>query len=300
MTMQDVANGLSKYKSFAMHFTKNESFADDVLQEVFLKINRKYEREKGLDFLTYKGKINDSYMFLVVRSCYHDILRKEKRYTSAALVPRAVEPIEPNILDSYLKGLTWYEKELTKVYYEEEHSIRSLAKATNIGSSNIYLTLKKTKRIMKERINQDIKKEIAKHIKKPKTKITKRKPSKGLGDDIEMVLQSKPLKKVTEVIKKAIWKDNEDCGCEERKKLLNELFPRKHIKCMTEQQYKLWEEAKDKFEMNMVKDNELKIIAKLHSELFQHKYFEPCRCDPKTWILWIKQIDEIYNTYENG
>jgi len=36
-------------------------------------------------------------------------------------------------------------------------------------------------------------------------------------------LESKPIKPLTKVIKKAIFKDNDDCGCEERKQKANQL-----------------------------------------------------------------------------
>ena len=44
--------------------------------------------------------------------------------------------------------------------------------------------------------------------------------SQGLGDDVEKVLESTGIAKLA----KAILGD--DCGCEERKKKLNNMFPR--------------------------------------------------------------------------
>jgi len=36
-----------------------------------------------------------------------------------------------------------------------------------------------------------------------------------------------------------------------------------------------------------------KIIAKLHSTLFDHDYVEPCSCDKEIWGIWIKDINKI-------
>jgi hypothetical protein len=61
----------------------------------------------------------------------------------------------------------------------------------------------------------------------------------GLGDAVESVLNSKAIKPITDTVKKMIWKDGEDCGCDERKEKLNKisLFRFSKVKCLTEQEY---------------------------------------------------------------
>ncbi|MDB2613381.1 hypothetical protein N9Y89_01220 [bacterium] len=46
---------------------------------------------------------------------------------------------------------------------------------------------------------------------------------KGLGDTIENITRVTGIKKVTEVITKAVGK--KDCGCNKRKDKLNKAFP---------------------------------------------------------------------------
>ena len=59
-----------------------------------------------------------------------------------------------------------------------------------------------------------------------------RKPkAQGLGDTVEQVLES------TGIAKAVKWLAGEDCGCEERKKKLNELFPYRKANCMTEEEF---------------------------------------------------------------
>ena len=48
-------------------------------------------------------------------------------------------------------------------------------------------------------------------------------PSRGLGDTIENIAKVTGIKKVTEVITKAVGK--KDCGCNKRKDKLNKAFP---------------------------------------------------------------------------
>lgn len=47
--------------------------------------------------------------------------------------------------------------------------------------------------------------------------------SKGLGDTIEKITTFTGIKKLVEVVTEAVG--IEDCGCEERRKALNEAFP---------------------------------------------------------------------------
>ena len=61
--------------------------------------------------------------------------------------------------------------------------------------------------------------------------------SKGLGDDIHKVLNSKAIKPVTEAIKSLIWSKDEDCGCDKRKEVLNKIFPRKSPECLKHNEY---------------------------------------------------------------
>lgn len=39
---------------------------------------------------------------------------------------------------------------------------------------------------------------------------------------------------------------------------------------------------------------EQELIARLHSKYYKHSYYLPCTCTPKTYIAWIKQLNDIY------
>lgn len=48
--------------------------------------------------------------------------------------------------------------------------------------------------------------------------------SRGLGDTIERITKATGIKKVVDTVANAL---GEDCGCNERKELLNQMFPYK-------------------------------------------------------------------------
>lgn len=47
--------------------------------------------------------------------------------------------------------------------------------------------------------------------------------SRGLGDTIDKITTATGIKKVVHAVTKAVGK--EDCGCEERKEIMNKAFP---------------------------------------------------------------------------
>jgi len=53
------------------------------------------------------------------------------------------------------------------------------------------------------------------------------KRSEGLGDTIDKITTATGVKTLVKAVNKAVTGD-EDCGCEERRKALNEMFPYKN------------------------------------------------------------------------
>jgi len=125
---------------------------------------------------------------------------------------------------------------------------------------------------------------------------SKANASGGLGDVVEDVLHSKPLEKVTNFVKGLIWKEGEDCGCDERKEKLNKAFP--HLiqpKCMTEEMYKAFSLIRGK---RQLRSDERVEVAVQHAHLFNHKYSLPCKCSPKRYIDWIADIEKVWQSYQ--
>jgi len=38
-----------------------------------------------------------------------------------------------------------------------------------------------------------------------------------------------------------------------------------------------------------------RLLCTLHARYLNHPYYEPCSCKPKILVMWIKDIDNIYN-----
>ena len=68
--------------------------------------------------------------------------------------------------------------------------------------------------------------------KSPRKKATPK--SKGLGDTIEKFTKKTGIKKVVEKVSKVT---GIDCGCDERKSLLNKMFPYRNTECLTDDEF---------------------------------------------------------------
>jgi len=124
---------------------------------------------------------------------------------------------------------------------------------------------------------------------------TRASKSKGVGDTIEKVLTSTGVKKLVE-----IFVDGKDCGCQERKEKLNELFPyRFKARCFTEDEYNTYKEYREVRTLKMSYE-QLFYICKLYASVFSRQVWIPeCpECNKKTIIGMIDKLDKVFESYE--
>ena len=113
--------------------------------------------------------------------------------------------------------------------------------------------------------------------------------SEGLGDTVEKVLEA------TGVAKVAKWLLGEDCGCDERKAKLNELFPYKKPLCLEESEYNWLQEWFNK-NTDRVTPIEQVELFKIHSRVFQVRN-ELTSC-PSCVLSRINDLRKVYNQYK--
>ena len=131
---------------------------------------------------------------------------------------------------------------------------------------------------------------MAKRKRRTKAEILAAK-SEGLGDTVEKILES------TGVAKVAKWILGEDCGCDERKAKLNELFPYKKPLCLDELEYE-WLTAFFSKNTNTVLPSEQRVILTIYNRIFQ-KRNEPTSCS-SCLRGWVEDLKKIYLNYANS
>lgn len=145
-------------------------FAEDIVQESYLKISK-----------MGNNKINDIYMYYTIRSVFIDFIRQknkikkiqiEKFYKNDGfkqILDKDLDKFTSNNstdkeqafwklcskMDKELENWHFYEQGIYKIYRDTDLSIRGMAKDTKISFVNIFHTLKKTKKIMKDKFGED-------------------------------------------------------------------------------------------------------------------------------------------------
>lgn len=64
-------------------------------------------------------------------------------------------------------------------------------------------------------------------------------------------------------------------------------------KTLNESDYQYWTKFKTNT-TNRINNAELKRISKMHSFYFDHKYNEPCTCNPKAIQAYINDLNKLY------
>ena len=118
-----------------------------------------------------------------------------------------------------------------------------------------------------------------------------RKPSQGIGDSIEKTTEATGIKAAVKFLA------GEDCGCDQRKEKLNNLFPYRQPLCMTEEEYN-WMTAFREAESTTITHEESETIAKMYHRIFQLKRIHrPCTCNPREWQRMINELNSVWETY---
>jgi len=116
--------------------------------------------------------------------------------------------------------------------------------------------------------------------------------SKGLGDSIEKVTKATGIKQATDWIFDKLGKD---CGCSNRKRKLNKMFPYKKVECLNEDEY-VYLKGFFNQQKNVVNANEQKGLLTIHNRVFNtNKQSSSCGSCVKGLVDTMRRL---YNEYE--
>lgn len=68
---------------------------------------------------------------------------------------------------------------------------------------------------------------------------------------------------------------------------------------MVEEDKILWKAFLERERQHEIDRQEIELIARLHSELYRHKYEEPCTCNGSIYRKWISEINKIYEAQKS-
>ena len=119
---------------------------------------------------------------------------------------------------------------------------------------------------------------------------TRRTQAKGLGDTLAQITQATGIDKLVKFIA------GEDCGCDERQAKLNELFPYRTPKCLTEDEYTYLNESQV-LTKHTLKPSEQDAILKVYNRIFGISR-EPTSC-ATCWLEIIQKMQKVFNEYKD-
>ena len=151
----NLLNQISKndkyFRKMALKITKNKFDADELVQEMYLKLHR-YNQDK-LKEMVSKGVIK----FVCVRilqQLFIDLCRTKKitNDLDENLCNESEFQFDERIekIQMHLKNLNWYDRKLFEIYIYEEHTMRSLSNATKIPLTEIWKSINRSKKILKK------------------------------------------------------------------------------------------------------------------------------------------------------
>jgi len=153
------------------------SYSEDVVQEMYLKVHKYADEKKTI----VNGKVNSRYIYLVLYSISIEFVRQKDKIYKIQIEEFYKDKDFAEIIDEDLKKLTskdeldreeaysrlcnkmdnelenwhFYDVGIFKIYRDTNLSIRGMAKDTKISFVNIFHTLKKGKKIMREKFGED-------------------------------------------------------------------------------------------------------------------------------------------------
>lgn len=118
-------------------------------------------------------------------------------------------------------------------------------------------------------------------------------PSKGLGDTVEKVFKATGVDKVAKFIL------GDDCGCTERKEVLNKMFPYQAPNCLVETEYKYLTKYFKKYpdSTGTLRAADVRELYSIYNRVFNQKKV-PSNC-PSCVRKVISNIKSVIKTYED-
>ena len=177
-----IADNRNRFVAVASKYTEDQNVIDEVVQEqmlYFMQMNKEtlidiYDKD-GLEGIVKYGAVAIHRAVTSPRSNYYYKYRKyytkiDGSYTNFNTVRTNKDITQiPDVVDESiykklaiekiekaLENMYWYDSKVFTVYYNESHTLDSLAKKTGISRNSLFTTLKKVRTKLKEILDDEI------------------------------------------------------------------------------------------------------------------------------------------------
>ena len=136
-------------------FGCNPQTAEDIVQEMYLKIGKLVAQGKDI---TFGNDVNHFYIFRTLTTIFLDYKRRERKEGGFDFDNYDIEDEQEveykkkyEIILEELDNMYWYDKKVYEII-ESGESISELSRKTNISYYSLYNTYKKVKKYLKDKI----------------------------------------------------------------------------------------------------------------------------------------------------
>ena len=171
-----IADNRNRFVAVASRYTDDKNVIDEVVQEqmlYFMQMNKQtltdiYDK----DGLVKYGAVAIHRAITSSRSTYYYKYRKYYTKIDGSFnnifnskdISQIPDVIDESIykklaiekIERELKKMYWYDKKVFEVYYNEGHTLDSLAKKTGISRNSLFSTIKKVRTKLKEILDSEI------------------------------------------------------------------------------------------------------------------------------------------------
>tara|TARA_R100001440_G_scaffold18463_3_gene31235 strand:- start:1052 stop:1555 length:504 start_codon:yes stop_codon:yes gene_type:complete len=165
-TLEKVFSKNKDWVRICMSFGCNKTTAEDLTQEMYLKLATLLRNNNSLDIYYDESQINYFYIYKILRSLFLDLCRKEAKITKVNIdyLEKFIQEEEVTNdkdilgkmqqLDNLLDKVYWYDKKVFDLV-SEGMSIAELSKKSGISYYSLYNTYKNVKSLIKNEIQWD-------------------------------------------------------------------------------------------------------------------------------------------------
>lgn len=160
LTLEYIARRHAEWLKMAYSFGLPYDDANDIVQEMYLKLAEIAQKEGGLERIAYKGDVNTCYIYVIIKNRAFDQKNLFTTFTDKHEVPGETydcehdeaEQARIDALSETVNELHWYNKRVLEL--SQEMSIRQISAATGIHYMSIFNTIKKSKEYVKKKLTK--------------------------------------------------------------------------------------------------------------------------------------------------
>ena len=165
ITVLDLLAGHHKEWIKMVHKFGGGSYAEDIVQEMYIRLNKYVENPERI---MYNNQPNKLFVWVTLRNMTRQFQnKKDLMVYTGDMVEYDVAEEEfdrvqaegfEKLIDKVwevMEDLHWYDQKMFEVYHKTDMSMRDIEKETGISLFSIFDTLKNSKEYVQEKINED-------------------------------------------------------------------------------------------------------------------------------------------------